>query len=464
MLPLALFLREGGARVAGSDRGRDQGVSPEKFALLEQRGIKLFPQDGSGVGADVTCLVVSSAVEDHIPDVAAARAQQIPVRKRAEILAGLFNMRRGIGIAGTSGKTTVTGMAARIFDLAGYDPAVVNGGVMVDFADEQGGNPGNYKIGRGDYFIAEMDESDGSVTLFTPEIAVLNNITLDHKPIAELRPLFTDFLRRARVGAVVNLDDAEAAALAEIHPHTLLFSTVDAHKDRADVYAGDIEMRMDGSQFTLHYQGRARAVFLPVPGRHNIANALAAIAAAIMAGVDFDVAAAALEKFSGIRRRLDVLGKAGGISVIDDFAHNPDKIAASLSTLRHIASQAGGRLIVMFQPHGFGPMIMMRDQIADAFADGLGPDDMVLMPEIYYAGGTAAQALSSSDMVADMVARGATAHFLPTRAEIRDFILQHARPGDCVVIMGARDDTLPVFGRALLNDFAAMERKEGASA
>ncbi|AEP09735.1 UDP-N-acetylmuramate--L-alanine ligase [Micavibrio aeruginosavorus] len=443
MAPLADLVRGHGHRVSGSDRGFDQGKSPDKAKTLTDAGITLCPQDGSGVTSDVDVLVVSSAVEDTIPDVQAAKAQGVVIKKRAEVLAELFNAARGIGLAGTSGKTTTTGMTGFMLHEMGQGPTIFNGGIMPDFVGHPNSLMGNAVAGSGDLFAAEMDESDGSIALYQPAVAVLNNITLDHKPIAELEPLFHDFLTRARDGAVVNLDDTHAAAMAGVNPNTV---TVGIDNDAAMIVARNVTPTAGGVAFDVHSDGAAYHCNMKVPGRHNVSNALAALGVARALGLDFANAVAALSKFSGIRRRMEVLGTENGVTVIDDFGHNPDKIAASLATL----ADHPGRVIVMFQPHGFGPMKMMRDGIVSAFAAGTRDGDVVIMPEIFYAGGTVNRNISSADLIGDMVGRGVDARFCNNRDDAGALMLSLAKPGDRLVIMGARDDTLTDFGCGLL--------------
>ncbi len=438
MSPMAAILRQQGYPVSGSDRARDQRQTPEKFAQLESLGVRLFTQDGSGITPTIDAVVVSSAIEESIPDIQAARRQGIPILKRAEILAGMFEGRKGIAVGGTSGKTTVTGMTGHILAACGFDPVIVNGGVMINVN-------ASYRTGRGDWIVAETDESDGSIALFTPRIAILNNVTLDHKPIAELRGLFHDFIGRAKAGSVVNYDDPEACSLAGKNPDVLGFGI---ENPAAMLKAYDIVFNSHGSTFTAQDM-RTQTMLscqLNVPGHHNILNALAAVGAATLAGIDMKDAVQALAHFKGIRRRLEVTGTACGITIIDDFAHNPDKIAATLATLR----QSPGRLLVMFQPHGYGPMKMMRKELAEAFASGLRPEDILVMPEIFYAGGTAARDISSADLIGDIAREGRKAIFVKTRGEAGDYLVQNAAEGDRIVVMGARDDTLSLFAREIL--------------
>ncbi len=431
MSALALILLRKGHKVYGSDRGHDRDESPEKFEELERAGIKLCPQDGSGITQVIDVLVVSSAVEESVPDVAQALAQNISIEKRAEVLAGLFNKQRGISIAGTSGKTTVTGMVAHMLCEAGLDPSIMNGGQIVNFLDQ--GLPGNARAGGSDLFVTETDESDGSIALFEPAIAVLNNITLDHKPMDELRPLFTDFLRKAKEAAIVNLDDPEAAKLAGAHENMITFSI---DNPVATITAKDMPLN------------------LKVPGRHNVSNALAALCVAQVLGLSLEQASKALESFKGIKRRFEIVGSYNGITVIDDFGHNPDKIEATLKALK----ESEGRVMAVFQPHGFGPTKMLKDGLVQTFVKNLSDNDMLLMPEIYYAGGTADKSISSRDIIDAVNAGGRRAHFFESRAAIQDFIIKNAEQGDRIVIMGARDDTLSDFARGILESL----KKEAA--
>lgn len=444
MSALADMIRRQGHDVSGSDRGHDQGYSPEKFTLFTKNGMVLHRQDGTGVVGGVDRVVVSSAVEKTIPDVQAALSQNIPILKRAELLASLFNAKRGVGIAGTSGKTTTTGMTGWMLHALGLKPTIANGGIMPNFVGNPASLMGNAVVGDGDLFVAEMDESDGTIEYFTPYIAVLNNITLDHKPFDVIEPLFKDFLARAQECAIINLDDARAAKMIGVHPKTLTYGI---ERDDADFSATQLQHLPEGISFRL----QGHLCTLGVPGRHNVSNALASLAVASVLGATLPDAIKALEGFKGIKRRLEVLGSAAGVTVIDDFGHNPDKIAASLETL----AAHPGRVLVMFQPHGFGPMKLMRKDIVASFVDHLRPDDILVMPEIFYAGGTVARDISSKDLIGDIVSGGRDARFCQTRFDVGMFLLSEARAGDRIVIMGARDDTLSDFAHGILQDLKA---------
>jgi UDP-N-acetylmuramate--alanine ligase len=440
MLPLALILRGKGCEVAGSDRSLDQGGMPEKFAFLRERGVALFPQDGSGVSDPGTVMVVSTAVESTIPDIQAARRVGAQIETRAQLLAKLFNgARQSIGVAGTSGKSTTTGMLGWILTATGRDPTIMNGAVMKNFVSAD--TPfASARVGASEIFVSEVDESDGSIALYKPHIALVNNIAHDHKSMDELRVLFRDFLAKADT-AVINLDNAEAAALKPADAIT--YSLIDA---TATLVGGHIVPAPDGIAFDVREDGRTTAVALQVPGRHNVANGLAALAAARAAGVSLDDAAQALGSFLGVKRRLEVVGTANGVTVIDDFAHNPDKIAATLATLHDFP----GRLLILFQPHGFGPLRLMKDGFIDVFAHNLAAQDVLIMPEPIYFGGTVERTVSSTDIVAGVQRGGRQAFAFPDRAQCGEALLSFAKPGDRIVVMGARDDTLSQFAADLL--------------
>lgn len=439
MLPLAMIVAARGAAVSGSDRSRDQGRTPEKFAWLEGQGIVFYPQDGSGPKAG-QILVASAAIEDSVPDIAAANALGLPRMTRADLNAALFNSaQRAVGVGGTSGKSTVTGMIGWILESVGRRPTVMNGAVMRNFANAD--TPfASALVGDDAVYVSEVDESDGSIALYEPDVAVVTNISLDHKSLEELHVLFADFLQKARV-AIVNADDEESTPFLSLE-NALTFG----FRDDADVRGSDFEALSDGCRFAVHAGGAAYQVKLRMPGRHNAANALAAIAAAHAAGATVAQAVEALADFAGLARRYEVLGQANGITVIDDFAHNPDKVAATLAAVAELP----GRALLFFQPHGYGPLRQMGKELAASFAAGMRDGDKLYVCDPVYFGGTVDRSIGSEALVADVVAGGADAVHLTTRANCGAAILDEARPGDRILILGARDDTLTEFGRKLL--------------
>jgi UDP-N-acetylmuramate--alanine ligase len=302
------------------------------------------------------------------------------------------------------------------------------------------------RIGEGEVFVSEVDESDGSIAFFEPRVAIVNNISLDHKSLDELRSLFRGFIAKAET-VVLNLDNAETAALLpDLKPGRA--ATYSLAAAQADFLAFSPVRSPTGIAFQVKARdtGEVVEVNLKVPGLHNVANALAALGAAKTCGVALADAAAYLGEFRGIRRRLEVVGTANEITVIDDFAHNPDKISATLETMHAFP----GRLLVMFQPHGYGPIRLMRDALVDCFANGLHGDDVLLMPEPIYFGGTVDRSVGSSDIVCEIERRGRNALALPDRSACGDNLVKLARRGDRIVVMGARDDSLSQFAHELL--------------
>jgi UDP-N-acetylmuramate--alanine ligase len=324
----------------------------------------------------------------------------------------------------------------------------MNGAVMKNFAGQEAPFA-SALVGKGDAFVSEVDESDGSIAMYEPTIAVVNNIALDHKTMDELRSLFRDFVAKAEI-AVLNLDNEETASLVmsakvRVRTHSL-------RSGLADLHCVSIKPAPDGVTFeVLERETRESAlVQLGVPGEHNVSNALAAISAVRAYGLSLKDAAKALEGFAGIRRRLEVVGSAAGVTVIDDFAHNPDKITATLATLHAFP----GRLLIMFQPHGYGPLKLMREQFIDCFARNMAADDVLIMPDPVYYGGTTDRSVTSEHIAAGVRARGREAMAFAERGACGDKLVELAEPGDRIVVMGARDDTLSTFAADLVERLA----------
>ncbi|WP_417621982.1 Mur ligase family protein [Parasphingorhabdus sp.] len=452
MLPLAMIVKAAGARVSGSDRALDQGRLADKFRWLQDRGIDLFQQDGSGLTDSSQILIASAAIEDSVPDVARAIELGCKRMTRAELLAEHFNeVAHSIAVGGTSGKSTVTGMVGWILTEAGYDPTIMNGAVMKNFVDVDAPFASS-RVGAGTLMVSEVDESDGSIALFNPDIAVLNNVSLDHKSLEELRILFGDFIAKSR-HAIWNFDDAESRSL--VGSRNAVKTSSFGFSLGADYQALQVHEESFGSTFVMRIGKSDYQVTLQVPGKHNIANALAAIATTCAMGVPVEHAIRAIGAFQGLARRFDIVGMANDITVIDDFGHNPDKIAATLRTLKAFS----GRVIAFFQPHGFGPIKKMGAELAAVFAENLDDKDRVILCDPVYFGGTVDRSLGSDSIVEAIRAAGGTAEHISARADCGDRIVEIAKSGDRIVIMGARDDTLHIFAHSIL---AAVADKQPA--
>jgi UDP-N-acetylmuramate--alanine ligase len=446
MLPLAQIVHGLGGSVAGSDRSFDQGRTPAKFAWLESNGFALFPQDGSGVVSRDQIVVASAAVEETVPEIARARELGCKRMSRAELNAALFNAAEtGIAVAGTSGKSTVTAMLGWILHVAGRAPTIMNGAVMKNFVSDE--NPfASAHVGGGELYVSEVDESDGSIALYRPTVGVLLNVSLDHKSMDELRSLFGDYVAKS-TSVAVNADDPESLALAAGVARPISFG-IDSPDADIGLEAGSVTTAATSQAATVvdRRDGSHHPLAVAMPGRHNLSNALAAIAGASAAGVPVAEAVRALASFAGLARRFDVIGTThAALSVIDDFGHNPEKCAATLRTLR----QQPGRIIAFFQPHGYGPLRQMGAELAETFARELGPDDRLILCDPVYFGGTVDRALGSEHVVRLVEAAGGRADYIPSRKSVADRIANLARPGDRIVVMGARDDTLTDFAKGL---------------
>jgi UDP-N-acetylmuramate--alanine ligase len=432
MSALAQFQAMMGGRVSGSDRAFDRGERAELRLQIERLGIEIMPQDGSGVTDDCAALIVSTAVEEQVADFAAARAQDIPIVHRSELLSYFVASYRTVAVSGTSGKSTVTAMIFEILEGAGREPSVITGGDLRLL--QARGLPGNAFAGGSDLLVVEADESDGSLVRYAPAIGVILNLQRDHKETEEVAAMFAVLRARSREALVVG-EDENLDALAG---GALRFG----FGPGADVRGVDVKLTPSGSSFAVDDVAFA----LPVPGRHNVANALAAIAAARSLDVPLADMVGPLSCFQGVGRRFQTVGAVRGVTVIDDFAHNADKIAAALSTAKLNAS----RVLAIYQPHGYGPTRFLRQDFVDTFTRELRPDDRLWMLEVFYAGGTASRDFSAADIVADIAKNGVKAEFAPSRAWLAARVAEEARAGDLVLVMGARDPSLSDLAREIV--------------
>lgn len=437
MSAIAQFQAMTGGRVSGSDRAFDHGERAELRAQFEALGIEVFPQDGSGVGADCAALVVSTAVEEQVPDFAEAKSRELPIVHRSEMLAHFVSAYRSIAVTGTSGKSTVTGMIFEILRGSARDPSVITGGDLPVLQTE--GLIGNAYAGGSDLLVVEADESDGSLVRYAPAVGVILNLQRDHKEMAEVAAMFATLRARAREALVVgddaNLDPFAGGALR------FGFSA------RADVRGEDVEPGAHATRFRVDDVGFE----IPVPGLHNVMNALAAIAACRAVGVPLADMAAPLSRFAGIGRRFQTVGCARGVEVVDDFAHNAEKIAAAIRT----AKLRGKRVLAIYQPHGYGPTRFLRRDFVRTFSEELTADDRLWMLEVFYAGGTATRDFSAADIVDEIAARGTHAEFAPSRDWLAERIAEAAKEGDVVLVMGARDPSLTAFARDIVGALGA---------
>lgn len=400
MSALAQALLDAGGTVTGADRALGgSGARPGVLAALARAGVRLFPDDGSGIGPDTARVIVSTAVEETNRDLRCARARGIPVVHRAAALAELLAPRRLVAVAGTCGKSTVTAILGHLLAESGFDPVVVNGAQVVGW-DAGGTRVGSTRKGTGAYAVAEVDESDKSLIAFKPFAAVVTNASADHYSKAEMDAVFDAFVRGVP-GPVI-----------------------------------------DGRRTPMVPSAAARTI--PLPGEHNAVNAECALRMAAALGADPARLAAAIRTFPGVERRLQRVGTCGGAVVYDDYAHNPEKLHAMLATLQ--AAYPKG-VAVVWRPHGYAPLRKMLEALAAMFRATLRPCDELLVLPVYDAGGTTDRSLNSDALVARLNA--SPVRFVEGLEDAETHLRTHAPAFGALVVAGARDPGLPVLARRL---------------
>ncbi len=434
MSAIAQYLAGIDKKVSGSDRYFKEGEFNDTKAKLEAAGISCFLQDGSGITPETDLVVVSAAIEDTVFEVQKAKQLQIPIIKRSELLAMIARSKRTIAVGGTSGKSTTSAMLFDILDTAGLEPSIISGAGLVSIIKE--GKIGNAKVGAGEWLVIEADESDGSIVQYEPEIGLLLNVDKDHQEIDELMDIFSTFKNNSKV-FIVNQSNALAKKLSQDVQHD--FSAGD------NTAAGYIATGFEQSGFSITFHIRHSTFTIKTIGKHNMENALAAVAVANQIGVELETCASSLKNYEGIYRRNQVLGKKNGVWVIDDYAHNPVKCAAAIMACQPVAD----KVVAWFQPHGYGPTRFLRDDFVKEIAAALRPQDEIWMSEIFYAGGTAVKDISAIDLIKDLQALGKNAFFV----EDRNLFLETARPhlshNSVLLLMGARDPGLEAFGKSV---------------
>lgn len=438
MSAIAQYLKGIGKDVAGSDRYFIDGQANRIREQLEAEGIQCFSQGGSGLNKETDLVVVSTAIEDSVPEVRAAKDFNIPIIKRSEVLALIANSKRTIAVAGTSGKSSTSGMLFAILNKAGYEPSIISGAGLTSLIEK--GKIGNAFVGNGDWLIIEADESDGSIVNYKPEIGLLLNIDKDHQEIAELKELFTIFKNNTEGRFIVNRSNSLASEFSANPAYDFGLENSDA-KYRVD------EFYQDG--LSIEFQILSQAFSMDAIGMHSAENAAGAVAVANSIGIDLKVCSQSLANYKGIYRRHQILGKKNDVWIIDDYAHNPAKCAASIRACQPLAK----KVIAWFQPHGYGPTRFLQDEFVKEITNALRDTDEIWMSEIYYAGGTAKKDISSNDLISQIERNGKKAFFV----EDRDDFLEKVRPSldkdSVLLLMGARDPSLEEFSKNLFNQF-----------
>lgn len=437
MSAIAQYLKGIGKEVSGSDRYFHPGEYNKTKEQLEAEGINCFLQDGTGITESTDLIVVSTAIEDTVYEVQKAKELGIQIVKRSELLSIIAKSKKTIAVAGTSGKSTTSAMLYQILLDAQLDPSIISGAGLTSIIKQ--GKIGNAAVGKGEWLIIEADESDGSVVQYQPEIGLLLNIDKDHQEIDELIELFTIFKNNTNSLFFVNQSNTLAKSLSANSKNDFGF------EDQTAGYSAE-NFKQDG--LSLTFEVLDQKFQMNSLGQHSVENATAAIAVANQIGIDLKTCADSLATYEGIYRRHQILGQKNGVWVIDDYAHNPAKCAASIKACQPLAE----KVIAWFQPHGYKPTRFLKDDFIQEIADSLRPQDEIWMSEIFYAGGTAVKDISANELVEGIKAKGKNAHFLEDRNDLLEALKPELKDGTVLLLMGARDPSLENFCKELFDN------------
>ncbi len=427
MSGIAEILIDEGFAITGSDR-----AASENTERLRSLGARVYiGHEAANLEPDVDALVYSSAVPPENPEVAEAQRRKIPVIRRAEMLAEVMRLKYGIGIAGTHGKTTTTSMVSLVLMEGGVDPTVIVGGRLHGLAGS------NARLGKGEFIVVEADEYDRSFLSITPTIAVLTTLETDHldcyRDLEDIKGAFIQFANKVPFYGFVILC-LDEPALQDIMPRIKKKIITYGLNGQADLQAVDILHRQSTSTFTVLREGKELgAIHLQIPGRHNVQNALAAIAVGLELNVPFAQVKAGIEKFTGVFRRWEVKAEFNGITVVDDYAHHPTEIRATLA-----GAKAGWRrrVICVFQPHLYSRTRDFYDEFGRSFFNA----DILVLTDVYPAREEPIQGVSG-----ELIANAAKefghkqVHYVPDKKQVAQFLLKIMQSGDIIITMGAGD-------------------------
>lgn len=424
MSALAQYLRFRGVAVSGSDRLLDSADTALMRQSLEGLGCAIVSQDGSGIDENTDAVCISTAIEESNPDVAAAHGQGIPIVHRSDVLSAIMASRRTIAVAGTSGKSTVTAMIFEFLTACGKSPSLISGAPLKRL--EGDGLIGNAYNGESDLLVVEADESDGTLVKYGPQVSVILNVSKDHRSVEEVKELFRVLASRSSWVAV-NGDDPALFAL----PASAKFGKNDSatwRPDREELFPTSVKLFRKGVEYHL-----------PLPGEHNLENLRAALCVCEHLGCEGPMLAEVVKEFQGVARRFSINRTKQNVYVIDDFAHNPAKIAAAVTAARGLSK----RIFAVYQPHGFGPTRFLKGEYIATFQDIFQANDSLYLLPIYYAGGTAQKDITSEDIVGSLGAVPFRKEAISDRNELLDKLVARVQAGDCILVMGARDPSLP---------------------
>jgi UDP-N-acetylmuramate--alanine ligase len=434
MSAIAQYLAGTGHTVSGSDREFAKDSTDLIKQQLTEAGIGCFAQDGSGIHAGLDAVVVSTAIEDTVTEFKKAKDLGIAILHRADMLKAITDTKKTIAVSGTSGKSTTSAMLFHILHESGFEASIISGAGLVSL--QQQGKIGNAYAGKGEWLVIEADESDGTLVKYHPAIGIILNLDKDHKEMGELQEIFAQFKKNITDKLIVNASHAGAAVYSQDTAHDFGYAEGVGYR-----MAGFVQ-HTDRAEFTINQVPFS----MPVLGAHNMENAAAACAAACLAGATLEQCATALQNYGGIYRRMQLLAVVNGVTIYDDYAHNPVKIAAAIRALQPLAN----RVIAWFQPHGYGPTRFLRNDFVHEISAVLRPDDQIWMSEIFYAGGTAVKDISANDLIQDIAQKGKQAFFEADRKDLPAALRKVLQPGDILLLMGARDPSLEAFAKEVV--------------
>ncbi len=441
MSAVAQYLSGTGKEISGSDRQFSYAKKSFRQKQLEDIGIKCFPQDTSGLNQEIDLVVISTAIEPTVPEYKLAKEKGIPVIMRSDLLAAVSMHKKTIAVSGTSGKSTVTAMIFHILEKCGFKPSLISGAGLTSL--QKKGKIGNAVTGTGKYLVIEADESDGSIIKYHPFIGIILNIDKDHKELNELSDLFKVFKQNSKTLIVNNS-----------HERTKNFSQ--EFKNDFGYDAGVGFRITDFNQIDFFSEFKINDIDFKINqiGKHNAENAAAAVAVCAKLGISLNDISKALMSYEGIYRRHQIIKKKNGITIIDDYAHNPAKLSASIKACQ-IPNE---KLIVWFQPHGYTPTKFLRSEFVKELSETLRDTDEIWMSEIYYAGGTADKDISAEDLIKDIKQTGKNAFFIENRKLFPEMIKSKIKTPIIILLTGARDPSLSDFadfvsGKLIIDSF-----------
>jgi UDP-N-acetylmuramate--alanine ligase len=424
MSAIAKVLLAKGFAVSGSDIAKSETVH-----RLQQLGATIFLGHDAANIESAEAIVVSTAIAGTNPEITAATAKGLPIYHRSKMVAALMDERRGIAVAGAHGKTTTTSMIALMLETAGLDPTIIIGG-DIDYLN------GNAKLGGGEWLVAEADESDGSFLSLNPEVAVVTNIENDHMDhygtMDKILDAFTAFLGKLPADkglAVLCFDNHHIRDLAPRCGRQYISYALDGD---AEYTAADLETRGTTTSYLVRRRGQPLGrIQINVPGRHNVANSLAAVVVGLHAGLPFEKVAAGLGQFQGVKRRFQTKGRVDGVWIVDDYAHHPTEIAATLQAARDVDPK---RLICVFQPHRYTRTKFLRQEFGAAFTGA----DLLVLTDIYSAGEAPIPGISGETIKEEVERQtGKPVTYIADNANIARYLSEIVERGDLVITMGA---------------------------